>query len=184
CAWALRSVCGPRRVCLPSSACPADLSVARALTGPALPAAPVRQTPASAYTNWRNLVRPLTKLLTAVAVTGLALTAACSSSSKKATTTTSSASASAASTAASTAATPAGSPAASGSSAAAAPTAASGGDVTLNLVAYSTPQPAYQALIAAFQKTPAGAHVKFTQSYGASGDQANSVVAGQAADVV
>ena len=60
----------------------------------------------------------------------------------------------------------------------------SGTSVTLNLVAYSTPQPAYQALIAAFQKTPAGAHVKFTQSYGASGDQANAVVAGQAADVV
>ncbi len=39
-------------------------------------------------------------------------------------------------------------------------------------------------LIAAFQKTPAGKHVKFTQSYGASGDQANAVVAGQAADVV
>ncbi len=59
-----------------------------------------------------------------------------------------------------------------------------GGNVTLNLVAYSTPQPAYAKLIAAFQKTPAGAHVKFTQSYGASGDQANAVVAGQAADVV
>jgi sulfate/thiosulfate-binding protein len=56
--------------------------------------------------------------------------------------------------------------------------------VTLNLVAYSTPQPAYAKLIAAFQQTPAGAHVKFTQSYGASGDQANAVVSGQAADVV
>ena len=51
-------------------------------------------------------------------------------------------------------------------------------------MAYSTPQPAYAKLIAAFQKTPAGAHVKFTQSFGASGDQANAVVAGQAADVV
>jgi sulfate/thiosulfate transport system substrate-binding protein len=57
-------------------------------------------------------------------------------------------------------------------------------DVTLNLVAYSTPQPAYEQLIAAFQKTPAGAHVKFQQSYGASGTQANAVVAGQRADVV
>jgi sulfate/thiosulfate-binding protein len=112
-------------------------------------------------------VRPLTRLLAALAVTGLALTAACSSSAKKTASTTSSA-----------AATPARS-----SGASAAP-AGGGGDVTLNLVAYSTPQAAYQALIAAFQKTPAGAHVKFTQSYGASGDQANAVVAGQAADVV
>ena len=55
---------------------------------------------------------------------------------------------------------------------------------TLNLVAYSTPQPAYAKLIAAFQKTPAGKNVKFTQSYGASGDQAAAVIAGQAADVV
>jgi sulfate transport system substrate-binding protein len=54
----------------------------------------------------------------------------------------------------------------------------------LNLVAYSTPQPAYVKLIAAFQKTPAGKNVKFTQSYGASGDQAAAVIAGQAADVV
>jgi len=98
-------------------------------------------------------VRPLTRLLAVTAVTGLALTAACSSSTKKTASTTSD-------------------------------SAGGGGDVTLNLVAYSTPQPAYQALIAAFQKTPAGAHVKFTQSYGASGDQANAVVAGQAADVV
>lgn len=61
---------------------------------------------------------------------------------------------------------------------------AAGGEATLNLVAYSTPQPAYAKLIAAFQRTPAGAHVKFTQSYGASGDQAAAVIAGQAADVV
>ena len=56
--------------------------------------------------------------------------------------------------------------------------------MTLNLVAYSTPAPAYAELIAAFQKTPAGAQVKFTQSYGASGDQANAVVNGQQADIV
>ena len=61
---------------------------------------------------------------------------------------------------------------------------AGGGDVTLNLVAYSTPAPAYAKLIAAFQKTAAGEHVKFTQSYGASGDQSNAVANGQAADVV
>jgi len=133
-------------------------------------------------------VRPLTRLLAVTAVAGLALTAACSSSAKKAASTTSSAatsSAAATPTTSSGASSAASSAAAqpAGSSAAAAP-AGGGGDVTLNLVAYSTPQPAYQALIAAFQKTPAGAHVKFTQSYGASGDQANAVVAGQAADVV
>jgi len=60
-----------------------------------------------------------------------------------------------------------------------------GGDtVTLSLVAYSTPQAAYQKIIAAFQKTDAGKHVKFTQSYGASGDQSRAVAAGQKADVV
>ena len=60
----------------------------------------------------------------------------------------------------------------------------SGSDVTLKLVAYSTPQPAYTALIAAFQKTSAGKHVKFSQSYGASGDQASAVLSGEAADIV
>jgi sulfate/thiosulfate-binding protein len=60
----------------------------------------------------------------------------------------------------------------------------SGSDVTLSLVAYSTPQPAYAKLIAAFQKTKAGKHVKFEQSYGASGDQAAAVIAGQKADIV
>jgi sulfate/thiosulfate transport system substrate-binding protein len=60
-----------------------------------------------------------------------------------------------------------------------------GGDtVTLSLVAYSTPQAAYQKIIAAFRKTDAGKHVKFTQSYGASGDQSRAVAAGQKADVV
>ena len=74
----------------------------------------------------------------------------------------------------------------SSSSASSGPGASSrpGGDVTLNIVAYSTPAPAYAELIAAFQKTPAGAGVKFTQSYGASGDQANAVVNGQEADIV
>jgi sulfate/thiosulfate transport system substrate-binding protein len=60
----------------------------------------------------------------------------------------------------------------------------SGGTVTLSLVAYSTPQAAYQDIIRAFQKTPAGRHVKFTQSYGASGDQSRAVAAGQKADIV
>jgi sulfate/thiosulfate-binding protein len=109
-------------------------------------------------------VRPLNRLLGVVAVSGLALAAGCSSAKSSGTSATS-ASSSAAGSAASSPAT-------------------SGGNVTLNLVAYSTPQPAYQKLIAAFQQTPAGAHVKFTQSYGASGDQANAVVSGQSADVV
>jgi sulfate/thiosulfate transport system substrate-binding protein len=66
------------------------------------------------------------------------------------------------------------------------PTSASGSDgpVTLSLVAYSTPQAAYQQLIAAFQKTDAGKNVKFTQSYGASGDQSRAVAGGLKADIV
>jgi sulfate/thiosulfate-binding protein len=67
-----------------------------------------------------------------------------------------------------------------GSSSAA--TASGGG--TVNLVAYSTPQPAYEKLIPAFQGTAAGKGTSFTQSYGASGDQSRAVAAGQAADVV
>src|SRR3954452_20503811 len=57
-------------------------------------------------------------------------------------------------------------------------------DVTLALVAYSTPQAAYEKIIAAFQKTDAGTNVKFTQSYGASGDQSRAVAAGLPADYV
>src|SRR2546421_9810239 len=43
-----------------------------------------------------------------------------------------------------------------------------GGTVTLSLVAYSTPQAAYQKLIAAFQKTSAGKSVTCNQSHCAS----------------
>ena len=60
--------------------------------------------------------------------------------------------------------------------------ASKGGSV--DLVAYSTPKDAYGQIISAFQKTPAGNGVDFTQSYGASGDQARAVAAGQKADVV
>jgi sulfate/thiosulfate-binding protein len=60
----------------------------------------------------------------------------------------------------------------------------SGKTVTLSLVAYSTPQAAYQDIIKAFQKTTAGKNIKFTQSYGASGDQSRAVAAGQKADIV
>lgn len=61
----------------------------------------------------------------------------------------------------------------------------SGGDtITLSLVAYSTPQAAYEQLIAAFQKTAAGRNIKFTQSYGASGTQSRAVESGLKADIV
>src|SRR5215218_11354594 len=61
---------------------------------------------------------------------------------------------------------------------------ASGGSGKLTLVAYSTPQEAYQEIIPAFQKTSAGNGVKFTQSYGASGEQERAVEGGLQADVV
>src|SRR3954451_17119257 len=60
----------------------------------------------------------------------------------------------------------------------------SGGSKSLSLVAYSTPQEAYEGVIPAFQKTEGGAGVTFKQSYGASGDQARAVLAGLPADVV
>ena len=134
-------------------------------------------------------MRPLDRVFGLLAATGLLLAAGCGSS--KSTNTASTTSAAAPSSAAaaptsavasSAAATPASSSAAA--SPAASGSVAAGGPATLNLVAYSTPQPAYDKLIAAFQKTPAGKNVKFTQSYGASGDQAAAVIAGQAADVV
>lgn len=59
-----------------------------------------------------------------------------------------------------------------------------GGSGKLSLVAYSTPKEAYAALIPAFNKTAAGKGVSFTQSFGPSGDQARSVIAGLPADVV
>jgi sulfate/thiosulfate transport system substrate-binding protein len=60
----------------------------------------------------------------------------------------------------------------------------SGSGGTLSLVAYSTPQEAYQEIIPAFKKTADGKEVGFKQSYGASGDQARAVEAGLNADVV
>jgi sulfate/thiosulfate-binding protein len=54
---------------------------------------------------------------------------------------------------------------------------------TLGLVAYSTPRDAYSQLIPMFQKTPEGDGVNFTQSYGASGDQTRSIIAGLKADI-
>jgi sulfate/thiosulfate-binding protein len=59
----------------------------------------------------------------------------------------------------------------------------SGGN-SLSLVAYSTPKEAYAEVIPAFQKTPGGKDVKFSQSYGASGEQSRAVLGGLPADVV
>ena len=60
--------------------------------------------------------------------------------------------------------------------------ASNGGSISL--VAYSTPKDAYGKIISAFQKTSAGQGASFSQSYGASGDQARAVAAGQPADLV
>jgi sulfate transport system substrate-binding protein len=60
----------------------------------------------------------------------------------------------------------------------------SGGGKQVTLVAYSTPQKAYTALIPAFQATGEGSGASFSQSFGPSGDQSRSVAAGLKADVV
>jgi sulfate transport system substrate-binding protein len=63
---------------------------------------------------------------------------------------------------------------------------ASGGDGSggnLTLVAYSTPQEAYEEIIPAFNETPDGEGVSFKQSYGPSGDQRNAIIAGLDADI-
>ena len=54
----------------------------------------------------------------------------------------------------------------------------------LSLVAYSTPQTAYDQIIKAFQATRQGRNVTFTESFGASGDQSRAVESGLAADIV
>jgi sulfate/thiosulfate-binding protein len=61
--------------------------------------------------------------------------------------------------------------------------ASGGGSSKLSLVAYSTPKEAYEQIIPAFEKTPAGAGTSFTQSYGNSGDQARAIISGLPADV-
>jgi sulfate transport system substrate-binding protein len=60
----------------------------------------------------------------------------------------------------------------------------SSGGGKVALVAYSTPQAAYASIIKAFNQTSAGKGVKFTQSFGASGDQSRAVDSGQKADYV
>ena len=54
----------------------------------------------------------------------------------------------------------------------------------LALVAYSTPQEPYEKIFSAFQKTPQGRDITFSESYGASGDQSRAVESGLPADVV
>jgi sulfate/thiosulfate-binding protein len=61
---------------------------------------------------------------------------------------------------------------------------ASNPSTKLNLVGYSTPKKAYDALTAAFAQTSAGKGVGFSQSFGASGSQSRAVDSGQPADVV
>jgi sulfate transport system substrate-binding protein len=61
--------------------------------------------------------------------------------------------------------------------------ASGGGSSKLSLVAYSTPKEAYEQIIPAFEKSPAGAGTSFTQSYGNSGDQARAIISGLPADV-
>jgi sulfate/thiosulfate-binding protein len=60
----------------------------------------------------------------------------------------------------------------------------SSGGSHVTLVAYSTPQGAYEKLIPAFQATPEGKGVSFSQSYGPSGEQSRAVANGLHADVV
>jgi sulfate/thiosulfate-binding protein len=54
----------------------------------------------------------------------------------------------------------------------------------LSLVAYSTPKTVMGKIIQAWQQTPDGKDVNFSQSYGASTDQARAVAQGLNADVV
>jgi len=64
-------------------------------------------------------------------------------------------------------------------------TASGSGGGKIALVAYSTPQQAYEeAVIPGFQKTPEGDGVEFSTSFGASGDQRRAVEGGLPADVV
>lgn len=60
----------------------------------------------------------------------------------------------------------------------------SGGSRHLNLVAYATPKPGFDAIIPAFRATDAGHDIGFSQSFGASGDQSRKVARRVPADVV
>jgi sulfate transport system substrate-binding protein len=69
-------------------------------------------------------------------------------------------------------------------SAAAGTNASSKSTTQLQLVAYSTPKKAYDALTTAFAQTSGGKEVSFGQSFAASGSQSRAVDSGQPADVV
>ena len=71
-----------------------------------------------------------------------------------------------------------------GASACGTTSTSSAAGVELSLVAYSTPQDAYDKIIEAFNATPQGKNVSFNKSFGASGDQSRAVVAGLEADYV
>jgi len=59
------------------------------------------------------------------------------------------------------------------------------GGAKLSVVGYSTPESVYtEVLQPAFEKTPQGEGVSFSDSFGASGDQSRAVAAGQPASVV
>jgi sulfate transport system substrate-binding protein len=61
----------------------------------------------------------------------------------------------------------------------------SGSGGSLDVVGYSTPESVYtETLEPAFEKTPEGSGVSFSNSFGASGDQSRAVVAGQPASIV
>lgn len=58
------------------------------------------------------------------------------------------------------------------------------GDTTLSIVGFAVPEAANKAIAAEWNKTDAGEGVRFTTSYGASGDQSRAVVGGLDADYV
>jgi sulfate/thiosulfate-binding protein len=60
----------------------------------------------------------------------------------------------------------------------------SSGGNHVTLVAYSTPQGAFEKLVPAFEATPAGKGTSFSQSFGPSGEQSRAVANGLHADVV
>lgn len=61
----------------------------------------------------------------------------------------------------------------------------SSGGAKLSVVGYSTPESVYtETLQPAFEKTPQGNGVSFSDSFGASGDQSRAVAAGQPASIV
>src|ERR1700754_1786644 len=61
----------------------------------------------------------------------------------------------------------------------------SSGGAKLSVVGYSTPESVYtETFEPAFEKTPEGEGVSFSNSFGASGDQSRAVAAGQPASVV